>query len=160
MIILLKKIKNIFLDLMIVALILLIIIEITNRNKPINIFDYYLFYVKSGSMENTLCVGDYIIIKKSDNYNVGDIVTYKKDNGMYITHRIVSINDDKIITKGDANKVNDPEISREIIIGKLVFKSVFLNFIIKNKLIVILIIIILLLIKSIINNKKAVGANE
>ncbi len=156
----LKKIKNIFLDLMIVALILLIIIEITNRNKPINIFDYYLFYVKSGSMENTLCVGDYIIIKKSNNYNVGDIVTYKKDNGMYITHRIVSINDDKVTTKGDANKVNDPEISREIIIGKLVFKSVFLNFIIKNKLIVILIIIILLLIKSIINNKKVVGANE
>lgn len=157
---LLKKIKNIFLDLIIVALILLIIMEITNRNKPINIFDYYLFYVKSGSMEKTLYVGDYIIIKKSDKYNVGDIVTYKKDDDTYITHRIVSISDDKIITKGDANSVNDPEISKEIIIGKLVFKSSCLNFIIKNKVIVALVIIILLLIQSIIKNKKVVGVHE
>ena len=47
-------------------------------------------------MEPTLKIGDYILIHKTDNYKVGDIITYKEGNS-YITHRIKEIKKNKII---------------------------------------------------------------
>lgn len=70
--------------------------------------------VKSGSMEPTIRTGGIVIIKPSDSYVVGDIITFGKDTKTQIptTHRIVGIDGDgplrNFITKGDANESEDP----------------------------------------------------
>ena len=72
-------------------------------------------------MTPELKVGDYILIGESDKYKKGDIITYKSKSS-YITHRIVYINNNKIITKGDRNNTNDEFITKKNVVGKLVLK--------------------------------------
>ena len=155
----LRIIKNIILDIIIVLLLFIVGFEFLNKDKPLNIFNHYLFRVMSGSMQNTLKVGDYIIVKKSNDYKPNDIITYKNKD-IYITHRIVKINGDKVITKGDANKSEDQEFNKKYIIGKCVYKSNILNFIMNNKIIIILFVIIIMLITSLIENERKMVKNE
>ena len=72
-------------------------------------------------MEPSLKVEDIIIIKENDNYKENDIITYKKDEE-YITHRIISIKENIVITKGDANNTEDDPISKQDIVGKYIYK--------------------------------------
>ena len=83
-------------------------------------------------MEDGIHVGDYILVSKSGRYKVGDVVTYKKF-GNFVTHRIIEKNGDRVITKGDANNIEDESISVNDIVGKVVFKGGILNFIIDFK---------------------------
>lgn len=80
---------------------------------------YSIFCVATGSMEPTISQNDIIIVKQSDTYKVDDIITFIKGEE-FITHRIVSINDETVTTKGDANNAVDVAISRDKIIGKVV----------------------------------------
>ena len=149
----LNIIKNIILDIIIVILLGMIIFGILNKNKPFPVCGYYFFTVLSGSMEDTLHVGDNIIVKKSNEYKVGDIITYKLDNS-YITHRITKIDGDMITTKGDANDTEDIPFNKDKILGKLAYKSKLLNFLVKNKIFIFIVVIILFVIDSIIGNMK------
>lgn len=99
-----------------------------------------IYKILTGSMETDIHPGDYIVINKTDDYKVGDVVTYEK-NGYYITHRIVEIDDDKLVTKGDANNVVDEAITRNSVAGKLVFKGKILNFIMNYKVLIVLLIL-------------------
>ena len=155
----LNVVKNIIYDVIILVLIVAIVIGILNRNKPVPLFGYYLFTVLSGSMQDTLHVGDNIIVKETKNYNVGDIITYKLDNA-YITHRIVKIDGDYVTTKGDANTIDDVPFNKENILGKMVYKGFLLNFLINNKMIIIIILFGLLIIDMILKNVKRVDVNE
>ena len=92
-----------------------------------------IYEVETGSMENGIHIGDYVLICRKNEYVVGDIVTYRK-NDYYITHRIIkSINGDKVITKGDANNVADDEIDKSAIVGKVILIGGLLNFLIEFK---------------------------
>lgn len=126
-------IKNIILDLIIILLIAFLVFNHLNNKKPIPIFKHYLLSVLTGSMEPTIMTGDSIIIKESDKYIVNDIVTYKKGN-VYVTHRIVAIKGDTVITKGDANDKEDPPIKMDDIIGKYVYRTSFITFILRYKI--------------------------
>lgn len=82
---------------------------------------YKPLVVLSGSMEPTFSVGSVIYyhsFNESD-LKVGDIVTYKlKDNKTLVSHRINSIENGLIETKGDANNVADSQkITVDSIIG-------------------------------------------
>lgn len=119
-----KKIMQVFINILLVLVTLLIlflvyrIVSIKFFNKDITL--RYTFYeIATGSMEPTLNLKDFIIVKESDKYSVGDIITYKEDNS-YITHRIVKINGDTLVTKGDANNSEDKIISKSEVIGKVV----------------------------------------
>ena len=119
-----KKIMQVFINILLVLVTLLIlflvyrIVSIKFFNKDITL--RYTFYeIATGSMEPTLNVKDFIIVKESDKYSVGDIITYKEDNS-YITHRIIKINGDTLVTKGDANNSEDKIISKSEVIGKVV----------------------------------------
>lgn len=87
------------------------------------------FNVVSGSMEPTINVNDLIIIKKCEESEIqkGDIITYKKEDGSIVTHRIVKINKENgqnvYTTKGDNNEIEDDEtIKHSQVHGKYLFK--------------------------------------
>jgi signal peptidase len=75
--------------------------------------------VLSGSMEPAVSVGDLLIISRQDSYQVGDIVVYQSGR-IAVTHRIVSISEDEVITRGDANNTEDDPIPPEHIKGEVV----------------------------------------
>jgi len=75
--------------------------------------------VLSGSMEPELSVNDLIIVRRADEYSVGDVVVYRS-GGMSVVHRVVSADDKTVVTKGDANNIADTPVSPSDISGKVV----------------------------------------
>ena len=148
-----KIIRRIVLDIIIAFLLAVIAFSITNKNKPIPIFNHYFFTVLTGSMKPTLKPGNVIVVEKTDSFKVKDIVSYKKGDKI-VTHRIIKIEGDKVITKGDANNVADPAINKKDIIGKYVYHNKVLDLIVKYKVYflfgIVIIYLIYLLIKTII----------
>lgn len=95
-------------------------VQIKIVNKPYaNIFGYTFFEVATGSMEPTIDVGDVIIVKITNDVNENDIIVCSKDNA-FITHRLISIEEDSFITKGDANNTEDKPMDKRDLIGKVV----------------------------------------
>lgn len=99
--------------------------------------NYQIKIVKSGSMEPDIKTGSVVVIKPSDNYAVGDVVTFSKDTKKDIptTHRIISSRAVEGVilfgTKGDANEDNDTsEIRQSDIHGKVLFDVPFFGYII------------------------------
>lgn len=88
------------------------------KKEYVDIFGYTFFEIETGSMENTLNIGDAVIVKLTKNISENDIIVYKSDNN-YITHRVIKIEDEKIITKGDNNTSNDEPITRKQVCGKV-----------------------------------------
>ena len=88
----------------------------------VNIFGYTYLQVGSGSMEDAIKTND-IVIDKLLNENspieINDIISFREEDAI-ITHRVISIVGDTIITKGDANNVQDDPINRNQVIGKVV----------------------------------------
>ncbi len=118
-----KIVSKVFLIIVIIA-VLINVLSIFN----LSFFGIRVYRVASGSMEPHLKIGNTILIKKSSRFKVGDVVTYKSDNE-YVTHRIVSIDKDQIITKGDANNTEDKPITKKDIVGKLIYKFWIFGFI-------------------------------
>ncbi|MDE5630910.1 MAG: signal peptidase I, partial [Bacilli bacterium] len=125
-----KLIKNIFIKIIWLILILLVTFNIYNfvsinvlKKDIASINGYAVLEVISGSMEPTIKIGDIIIINtNADDYKQGDIITFNDVNGSFVTHRLVSIDDGKMITKGDANDSEDEEMDTKEIVGKYVSK--------------------------------------
>lgn len=118
-----KKIGGAFIDIFIVALVLMsIIISISSITAKANngvpdLFGYSPFSVRTDSMAPTLSKGDYILVEEceAETLKVGDVVTYFTfiDGARVVnTHRIVDvINDGTLVqyqTQGD-NKETNPE---------------------------------------------------
>lgn len=85
-----------------------------------NIFGYTYYSVATGSMKPVISPNDLIFVKITKNVSKGDIITFK-DNGSIVTHRLIDINNNKYITKGDANNTSDTGINKSDIIGKVVY---------------------------------------
>ena len=125
-----EKIVSIFLDILIIifGFILLVFIYKNIQTKILgndysSLFGYSAFEVVTGSMEgeleDSISVGDWIIVKYTNNIQLKDIITYEKD-GSFITHRVIEEYNGTYITKGDANSGKDDPVSREQIVGKVV----------------------------------------
>ncbi len=110
--------------LIIFILFLLTLVLLKKEGNTIHIGDYYIFKVATGSMYPTLKIDDLVLVKKTDNYKVNDIVTYYEGT-KFVTHRLISINGDVYITKGDHNNVEDDPIKKEEIFGKVILNLVF-----------------------------------
>lgn len=123
-----KKILTSFLYLIIVFVVLFNIFS--HFNVPF--LGFRMFKVGSGSMYPYLKVNDIIVVKSRKNYKVNDVVTYI-DGKSYITHRIISIDGDEIITKGDANNTEDKPIIQKKIIGKVIYKFKILGYVLSLK---------------------------
>ena len=95
-------------------------IEFMNKDYP-EVFGYTIFQVASGSMMDAIKVDDIVIVKIDNDINnikTGEIIVFKQDNNI-ITHRVVEINGEELITKGDANNTNDEPITKDSVIGKV-----------------------------------------
>lgn len=119
-----KKTENLFFALMLLLVLLLLLSIYLNKIK--------IYKVDSGSMEPSIHRNSLIFVAPKLNYSVNEVITYKK-NSSTVTHRIESINDSEVRTKGDSNKVLDLDpVSIKKIIGKVVFVIPFLG-LISNK---------------------------
>ena len=148
--------KKVIFAIFIILTLAIIILSIFSYSHT-SIFGFRMYKVMTGSMEPNIHISDIILIKEIDNYKKNDIVTYKDSSNQYVTHRIVSISDDTVITKGDANNTEDSPIKKKDIIGKMIFKLSMLGFIVYlfNKPIIwILIFIIGILIIFVIPDKE------
>ena len=141
----LKKIVDVILIIIIVVLALYFILRVDNKIR--------IYNVMTGSMEDNIHAGDYILILKQDDYKVGDIVTFGK-NGYFITHRIVKRDGNTITTKGDANNTEDANIDKSEIIGKVILIGGILNIIINYKFGLVGMILALYLITYYFDDKK------
>lgn len=123
-----KIVKKVLLIVITILLVLLVAFNAYNffslkvlKHKLTTVGGYSLLEVVSGSMEPTIHVGDMIIINtKASNYQENDIVTFLDVNGSFVTHRIVSINEEEMITKGDFNNTEDEPTKIDKIVGKYV----------------------------------------
>lgn len=123
----LNKLFNVILNLLIIIVIFCLgiaaytFIQVRVLNKDYaNYFGYTYFHTISGSMEDSINIDDYVIVKITKNVRLDDIISFKADN-MIVTHRIIEIDDEKIVTKGDANNSADNPIDKNQVIGKVVY---------------------------------------
>jgi len=91
--------------------------------------------VLSGSMEPAVKMGSIVLVKPTDNYKIGDIITFGEVNKIKTptTHRIYEMkvkgSQPVYITKGDANNAPDiTEITKNDILGKVLFSVSYLGF--------------------------------
>lgn len=83
-------------------------------------FGYTMFSTATASMSPTIEIGDIVLVKIGQDAKEKDIITYKKDNA-FITHRIIEIDGESIIAKGDNNNTQDESITKDAIVGKVVY---------------------------------------
>ena len=114
----LKKILTIIIMIVLCSILLVSgVILINSYIKPNEVpsfFGWKPFIVLSGSMETKIMTGDVVVVKEIDTNNLkeNDIVAFKDDENIVVTHRIIeSIRDDdgtiKYKTKGDNNNDED-----------------------------------------------------
>lgn len=151
-----ELVLNVILDILIFLLGFVLIVFIYNNievkvlgNDHASFFGYSLFEVQTGSMKNEINIGDWIIVKYTDDISLNDVVTYKKGKN-FITHRVVEAYKNTYVTKGDANNTKDDAISKKQIVGKVVKVLPHFGFV-KKTLFNPFIIILLLLIVYVAN---------
>lgn len=121
-----KKILNLIriISLIVLAIIIGLNIYMWNANKILGDAmpmpsGFGAAVILSGSMEPALSIDDLIIVKKCDDYDIGDIIVYQR-NYELIVHRIVGIDGNNVITKGDANNIYDKAIDISSIKGRVI----------------------------------------
>lgn len=82
-------------------------------------FDYGVGVVISGSMEPQLSVDDVIIVKKTNDYVIDDIVVYQIRD-ILIVHKIISIEGEYVVTQGIANDTADEKVSISDLKGEVI----------------------------------------
>ena len=130
-------IKTFIVSFLVIYLLFVIIQRVTNNSS---IFGYRMFTVATGSMEPVYNVNDVILVKDTDpsTLKVGDDIAYLGNRdavkGLVVTHRIIRIetlDDNKVhyTLKGVNNKYEDPSITEDQILGKVLGKVYVVNFI-------------------------------
>ena len=134
-------------------IILVYIFSCTFRGKAASFFGTSILHVVTGSMEPTIPVDDFIVVKKTDvnSLKEEDIIAFYSDNpdtkGLMVIHRIMQVNSDgTFVTKGDANTLEDAvSVKPDKVIGKYAGKAWFLNWLVSfvslRKLLLMLVII-------------------
>lgn len=154
-------IQYILIALLIIALynIFLIFGADKTSDKATSFFGYKLFIITSESMEPTFDVDDIIFVKETNDYENGDIITFKTGNtDIPTTHRIVEVYDENtFLTQGDNNSFTDPSpVYIDNIIGEVVYSipNIGKGIEITQKVRYILLVIIVVLIWRTIYKRK------
>ena len=123
--------------------------------------NFYPFGIKTaivltGSMEPTLKINDFVIIKKPKNIKVNDIISYDDNGEKEVLHRVVKIDGETITTKGDANNTEDMPINVKQVTGVYIGRIKYLGNIIAfiTRPIVFSVIIAIIMVIIIVPTKK------
>lgn len=126
-----NKIIGIVLNIVIAVLVIIILFIFYNlvqtkilKKDYTNFFGFTALQISTGSMRNTLQEKDIIFVdilseEEKEALKKDDIVVFKQGSSL-IVHRIINIEEDLVITKGDANNAEDEPIQKNNIIGKMV----------------------------------------
>lgn len=168
-----KLLKRIVTAIVSVFLILLITFNIYNfvsinllHKDLAKVAGYAILEVVSGSMEPTIMVGDLIVIDTNcKEYQNNDIITFRDINDAFVTHRIISIDNDKgiMITQGDANDSKDEAMSTSTIVGKYAFKIPAMGKVmssLKNPIVMILILVAGIIVCALVSTDDKTVLNE
>ena len=120
--IVLKTLTALFVGILLVYNVYALIYRSAHAGKMPKIFGYSFASVVSGSMEDALRVGDFIVTRACAEYCVGDVIMfYDAESGAYITHRIIMVSGENYLTKGDANETADDfSVPKTAVAGKVV----------------------------------------
>ena len=142
-----KIIKILFSIILSLLLSLFIFCNTTFDGLIAKIFGIGILEIQSGSMETELSVGDIIIIKECEKYEKNDIITFNVNGEYLVTHRIIERNGNSFVTKGDNNNtIDEQEISKDKIEGKVIYNSKSLKWLYNNWIAVVLVIFLILII--------------
>ena len=124
-----KFLKTLIIIILILILIFVIVSKFIYKASLVKFGGIGALIVLTGSMEPTILPNEMIIIKEQEEYKENDVITFRDKFGMLITHRIIGINEENAITKGDNNNGPDEIISKDKIEGKVVLHSIVLGYI-------------------------------
>ena len=138
----LKSIGYLFIGMLVALCVYTFIMTDILKKDYANVFGYTYFVVATGSMSGTIEVNGVVIVKLGNEAEVGDIITYKTEDGAFITHRVVKEIGSQLITQGDVNNTEDEPISKDDMVGtvEMVISPSFVL-----KLIAVILIIFILL---------------
>lgn len=122
-----RKTLHILLNIIICIGILIVILvgynyvqlQILHKNYT-NFLGYTIFEISTGSMKDALDIYDVVVVKITKDVNEDDIISYQEGNEI-ITHRVLKINGEEITTRGDANNTEDKTITKDNVIGKVIY---------------------------------------
>ena len=84
-----------------------------------------LYNVRSGSMGDLIPQGSICFVSTYtgfDSIERGDVIAFRLEDDMLVTHRAIGITDEGIYTFGDENDIRDPDpVTKDNYIGKTVF---------------------------------------
>lgn len=128
------------------------------KNKLTTVNGYTYLEVVSGSMEPTIKIGDLVLIDTKDKAICkNDIITFYDEYDNLVTHRVIALYDDYVITKGDANNTDDGKVMRDKIVGRYISKLNAFGYIIqtlKNPLTLVIILAIGVVVCFLISTDK------
>ena len=109
-----RPLLNALFWLLVVALVAVIFsgIRVKRSGEIPDVFGFSLLRIETGSMVPTLPIGSYIVIQKVDSPEdipEGTIVTFRFENGMVVTHRIIEVLDDPEIGRAYRTKGDNPQ---------------------------------------------------
>lgn len=120
----LNMVINLFMSALFITLIFSIFIIVSSKTsgEEPNFFGYQLKTVLSGSMEPEFKTGSIIVIQMTttnSQFNKNEIITFRTKENIPVTHRIVDVQGNEYITRGDSNDGVDVEpVLFHNIIGK------------------------------------------
>lgn len=122
----LSKIWNVILNILIAFVGILTILAlyyfsqlaIFKKSYP-NVFGYTFFEVATGSMADTINIGDVVVVKIAADYTENDVIVYVEEDN-FITHRVIKLEENSLIAKGDANNSPDKPVLKEQVLGKVI----------------------------------------
>ena len=118
-----KKILNYILHIFIIIFLVVVIYSILQNKitgrRYTDLFGYTFLEVVTGSMSGTIEIGDSVIVKITKDVKENDIIVYEKDSEL-ITHRLIKKEEQVLITKGDANNIEDDPIIEDMVVGKVI----------------------------------------
>ncbi len=90
-----------------------LMVEAFNENKT------FSFPVKGSSMR-PLFKNDYVVtLKKIDDYKIGDILFFRRDDGAFVLHRLIRIDKDALYIVGD-HQTSLERVRPDQLIGKVI----------------------------------------
>lgn len=136
----LKIIGNIIYVIIFIFILLILAVAVLQRttNNEVTLCGYRIFVVATGSMIPKYEVGDVLVSKEipPEDIKVGDDIVYTGKEGSFkdkvVTHQVIFIEKEnenyRIITKGIANTAQDPEITQNEVMGKVIYRFGLLSF--------------------------------